>query len=249
MVFLSAALLLLGYLTWKATHSGPLEPAGEAREPRASTPANRSPVSPQKDQILNNERAFSDRIKEACGWGPDGFVTRINEVDGDFLSQIESESDPEKVLWDQELVFWKEVNRRYAEVYEKTQRQLNNLREIDSTQWREPLLDIFSRRLALRGGGSVSQEMGMYLPGYVEWMLGHMGTAEAKPPSHQQLFQETMNSYPFDLGPNPTLRNELLAIISELQKLESKLPPRQAAFVRAEFYRFFKNETPVSSTP
>lgn len=248
MVFLSAAILLPGYLAWKAIHSGPLEPAGEGRDPHASSPVKRSPASPQKDQILNNERAFSDRIKEACGWGADGFITRINEVDADFLGQILAESDPEKVLWDRETGFWMEVVKRYGAIYEKTQREQNHLKDISTAQWREPLLDIFSRRLELRGGGSVSQEMWLYLPGHIEYILGHMETGEARPPTHQQLFQETMQGHPFHLGIDPSAENRVAKVLSDLKGLETQMPARQAAFVRAEFDRFFKKEIPVSSS-
>lgn len=204
--------------------------------------------TPPDNQILNNERLFSDRIKKACGWGEEGFITRINEVDADFLTQIQNESDPEKVLWDREMVFWKEVNKRYGLVYEKTQREMNNLRGIGTTQWREPLLEIFSKRLELRGGGSVSQEMWMYLPGHIEWILGHMETGEARPPTHQQLFQNTLEAYPFHLGYDSSAKNKLANIISDLKNLESKMPMQQAAFVRAEFERFFRKEIPVSSS-
>jgi len=248
LTILLAAMLMTGLIAWKLTskeNNRRTDPPADSSFPIQTE--DRSAVS-QDDQILNNERAFSNRIKKACGWGPEGFLKRINEVDAEFLAKIESESDPEKVLWDREMVFWKEVLKRYGSVYEKTQRKQNNLREISTTKWREPLMDIFAKRLELRGGGSVSQEMWMYLPGYIEWILGHMETGEAKPPTHEQLFQDTLQGYPFHLGLDPSAKNRVAKVLSDLKHLESQMPARQAAFVRAEFERFFTKEIPVSSS-
>lgn len=200
-----------------------------------------------KPQLLDNERAFADRIKKVCGWNDQGFVTRINEINPDFITSLEAESDPEKVSWDHQRPFWKEIIRRYAEAYEKAQKQANDRREISATKFRTQIQDVFAKRLKLRGGGSVSWEMWMYLPGYVEWVLGHMNSQTEPSPTDQELLKTSLALYPFDMNPYSESEKALRGVISDLKKIEAKLPPKQAAFLRAEFHRFFLKEIPSAN--
>lgn len=200
--------------------------------------------SGEKPQLLDNERAFADRIRKTCGWNDQGFVTRINEINPDFFASLEAESDPQKVVWDQQRPFWKEIIRRYAEAYEKVQKQANDRREISAAKFRTQIQDVFAKRLKLRGGGSVSWEMWMYLPGYVEWILGHINSETELPPTDQELLKTSLASYPFDMNPASESEKALQGVISDLKKIEAKLPSKQAAFLRAEFHRFFSKEIP-----
>jgi len=201
--------------------------------------------SGEKPQLLDNERAFADRIRKTCGWNDQGFVTRINEINPDFITSLEAESDPEKVSWDHQRPFWKEIIRRYAETYEKIQRQANNQQKIVASKYRKEIQDVFAKRHDLRGGGSVSWEMGVYIPGYVEWILGHINTEAERPPTDQELLQASLASFPFEM--NPGAEKAVKGVISDLKRLEGKLPPKQAAFLRAEFYRFFSKEIPSTN--
>lgn len=200
-----------------------------------------------KPQLLDNERAFADRIKKVCGWNDQGFVTRINEINPDFITSLEAESDPEKVSWDHQRPFWKEIIRRYAEAYEKAQKQANDRREISATKFRTQIQDVFAKRLKLRGGGSVSWEMWMYLPGYVEWVLGHMNSQTEPSPTDQELLKTSLALYPFDMNPSSESEKALRGVISDLKKIEAKLPSKEAAFLRAEFHRFFLKEIPSAN--
>ena len=107
----------------------------------------------ERPQLLDNERAFADQIKKVCGWDDQGFVTSINEIKPDFITSLEAESDPEKVSWDHQRPFWKEIIRRYAETYEKIQRQANNQQKIVASKYRKEIQDLFAKRHNLRGGG------------------------------------------------------------------------------------------------
>ena len=201
----------------------------------------------ERPQLLDNERAFADQIKKVCGWDDQGFVTRINEIKPDFITSLEAESDPEKVSWDHQRPFWKEIIRRYAETYEKIQRQANNQQKIVASKYRKEIQDLFAKRHNLRGGGSVSWEMGMYIPGYVEWILGHINTVAERPPTDQELLKSSLTSYPFDVNPGAENEKVIKGVISDLKRLEGKLPPKQAAFLRAEFHRFFLKEIPSAN--
>jgi len=193
-------------------------------------------------QLLDNEKAFADRIKKACGWNDQGFVSRINEINPDFFASLEAESNPQKVVWDQQRPFWKEIIRRYADTYEMLQKQANDRRVISAAKFRSQIQDLFAKRLKLRGGGSVSWEMWMYLPGYVEWILGHISSETELPPTDQELLKTSLASYPFDMNPAAESEKALQGVISDLKKIEAKLPSKQAAFLRAEFHRFFSKE-------
>lgn len=201
----------------------------------------------EKPQLLNNERAFADRIKKVCGWNDQGFVTRINEIKPDFITGLEAESDPEKVSWDHQRPFWKEIIRRYAETYEMIQKQANNQQKAIAIKYRKEIQDLFAKRLELRGGGSVSWEMWMYLPGYVEWVLGHMNSQTEPPPTDEELLKTSLALYPFDMNPPSESEKALNGVISDLKRIEAKLPPKQAAFLRAEFHRFFLKEIPSAN--
>jgi hypothetical protein len=196
-------------------------------------------------QLLDNERAFADRIKKVCGWGDQGFITRINEIRPDFITSLEAESDPEKVSWDHQRPFWKEIIRRYAETYEKIQRQANTQQKAIAINYRKEIQDLFAKRLELRGGGSVSWEMWMYLPGYVEWILGHINTESDRSPTDQELLQASLASFPFEM--NPDTEKAINGVISDLKRIEDKLPKKQALFLRAEFHRFFSKEIPSAN--
>ena len=199
----------------------------------------------EKPQLLDNERAFADRIKKVCGWDDQGFVSRINEIKPDFITSLEAESDPEKVSWDHQRPFWKEIIRRYAETYEKIQRQANNQQKAIAINYRKEIQDLFAKRLELRGGGSVSWEMGMYIPGYVEWILGHINTEAERTPTDQELLQASLASFPLEM--NPGAEKAVKGVISDLKRIEGKLPKKQAAFLRAEFHRFFSKEIPSAN--
>ena len=199
----------------------------------------------ERPQLLDNERAFADRIKKACGWSDQGFVTRINEIKPDFITSLEAESDPEKVSWDHQRPFWKEIIRRYAETYEKIQRQANTQQKAIAINYRKEIQDLFAKRLELRGGGSVSWEMWMYLPGYVEWILGHINTESDRSPTDQELLQASLASFPFEM--NLGTEKAVKGVISDLKRIEGKLPKKQAAFLRAEFDRFFSKEIPSAN--
>jgi hypothetical protein len=201
----------------------------------------------EKPQLLNNERAFADRIKKVCGWNDQGFVTRINEIKPDFITGLEAESDPEKVSWDHQRPFWKEIIRRYAETYEMIQKQANNQQKAIAIKYRKEIQDLFAKRLELRGGGSVSWEMWMYLPGYVEWVLGHMNSQTEPPPTDEELLKTSLALYPFDMNPSSESEKALKGVISDLKRIEAKLPQKQAAFLRAEFHRFFLKEIPSAN--
>jgi hypothetical protein len=201
----------------------------------------------EKPQLLNNERAFADRIKKVCGWNDQGFVTRINEIKPDFITGLEAESDPEKVSWDHQRPFWKEIIRRYAKTYEKAQKQVNDQQRIAASKYRKEIQDLFAKRLELRGGGSVSWEMWMYLPGYVEWVLGHMNSQTEPPPTDEELLKTSLALYPFDMNPSSESEKALKGVISDLKRIEAKLPQKQAAFLRAEFHRFFLKEIPSAN--
>jgi len=197
--------------------------------------------SGEKPQLLDNERAFADRIRKTCGWNDQGFVTRINEINPDFFASLEAESDPQKVVWDQQRPFWKEIIRRYAEAYEKVQKQANDRREISATKFRTQIQDVFAKRLKLRGGSSVSWEMWMYLPGYVEWILGHISSETELPPTDQELLKTSLASYPFDMNPAAESEKALQGVISDLKKLrQSYLPSRQLFFVPSSIGFFQK---------
>ena len=99
----------------------------------------------EKPQLLDNKLAFTDRIKKVCGWDDQGFVTRINEVGPDFITSLEAESDPEKVSWDHQRPFWKEIIRRYAETYEMIQKQANNQQKAIAIKYRKEIQDLFAR--------------------------------------------------------------------------------------------------------
>ena len=198
-------------------------------------------------QLLDNKRAFADRIRRTCGWNDQGFVTRINEINPDFFASLEAESDPEKVSWDHQRPFWKEIIRRYAETYEMIQKQANNQQKAIAIKYRKEVQDLFAKRLELRGGGSVSWEMWMYLPGYVEWVLGHMNSQTEPSPTDQELLKTSLALYPFDINPSSENEKALKGVISDLKKIEAKLPPKQAAFLRAEFHRFFLKEIPSAN--
>lgn len=198
-------------------------------------------------QLLDNKQAFADRIKKVCGWNDQGFVTRINEIKPDFIAGLEAESDPEKVSWDHQRPFWKEIIRRYAETYEVIQKQANNQQKAIAIKYRKEIQDLFAKRLELRGGGSVSWEMWMYLPGYVEWVLGHMNSQTEPPPTDAELLKTSLALYPFDMNPSSESEKALKGVISDLKKIEAKLPPKQAAFLRAEFHRFFLKEIPSAN--
>ncbi len=199
----------------------------------------------ERPQLLDNERAFADRIKKACGWNDQGFVTRVNEIKSDFITTLEAESDPEKVSWDHQRPFWKEIIRRYAGTYEMTQKQANTQQKAIAINYRKEIQDLFAKRLELRGGGSVSWEMWMYLPGYVEWILGHINTESDRSPTDQELLQASLASFPFEM--NPGTEKAVMGVISDLKRIESKLPPKQAAFLRIEFQRFFLNKIPSAN--
>jgi len=196
-------------------------------------------------QLLDNMRAFTDRIKKVCGWDDQGFVTRINEIRPDFITNLEAESDPEKVSWDHQRPFWKEIIRRYAGTYEMTQKQANTQQKAIAINYRKEIQDLFAKRLELRGGGSVSWEMGMYIPGYVEWILGHINTESDRSPTDQELLQASLASFPFEM--NPGTEKAVKGVISDLKRIEGKLPKKQAAFLRAEFHRFFSKEIPSAN--
>jgi hypothetical protein len=196
-------------------------------------------------QLLDNERAFADRIKKVCGWDDQGFVSRINEIKPDFITSLEAESDPEKVSWDHQRPFWKEIIRRYAGTYEMTQKQANTQQKAIAINYRKEIQDLFAKRLELRGGGSVSWEMWMYLPGYVEWILGHINTESDRSPTDQELLQASLASFPFEM--NPGTEKAVKGVISDLKRIEGKLPKKQAAFLRAEFHRFFSKEIPSAN--
>ena len=166
-----------------------------------------------RPQLLDNERAFVDRIKKVCGWNDQGFVTRINEISPDFINGLEAESDPEKVSWDHQRPFWKEIIRRYAETYEKAQKRVNDQQKIVAAKYRKEIQDLFTKRLELRGGGSVSWEMWMYLPGYVEWILGHINTESDRSPTDQELLQASLASFPFEMNPGTERRSRELFLI------------------------------------
>lgn len=199
----------------------------------------------EKPQLLDNKLAFTDRIKKVCGWDDQGFVTRINEVGPDFITSLEAESDPEKVSWDHQRPFWKEIIRRYAGTYEMIQKQANNQQKAIAIKYRKEIQDLFAKRLELRGGGSVSWEMWMYLPGYVEWILGHINTESDRSPTDQELLQASLASFPFEM--NPDTEKAINGVISDLKRIEGKLPPKQAVFLRAEFHRFFSKEIPSAN--
>lgn len=199
----------------------------------------------EKPQFLDNKLAFTDRIKRVCGWDDQGFVTRINEVRPDFITSLEAESDPEKVSWDHQRPFWKEIIRRYAGTYEMIQKQANNQQKAIAIKYRKEIQDLFAKRLELRGGGSVSWEMWMYLPGYVEWILGHINTESDRSPTDQELLQASLASFPFEM--NPGTEKAVKGVISDLKRIEGKLPKKQAAFLRAEFHRFFSKEIPSAN--
>jgi hypothetical protein len=199
----------------------------------------------ERPQLLDNERAFADRIKKACGWNDQGFVTRINEIKPDFITRLEAESDAEKVSWDHQRPFWKEIIRRYAGTYEMIQKQANNQQKAIAINYRKEIQDLFAKRLELRGGGSVSWEMWMYLPGYVEWILGHINTQSEQSPTDQELLKASLASCPYEM--NPGAEKAIKGVISDLKKIEAKLAPKQAAFLRAEFHRFFSKEIPSAN--
>ena len=196
-------------------------------------------------QLLDNKQAFAERIKKVCGWDDQGFVTRINEIKPDFITSLEAESDPEKVSWDHQRPFWKEIIRRYAGTYEMIQKQANNQQKAIAIKYRKEIQDLFAKRLELRGGGSVSWEMWMYLPGYVEWILGHINTESDRSPTDQELLQASLASFPFEM--NPGTEKAVKGVISDLKRIEGKLPPKQAVFLRAEFHRFFSKEIPSAN--
>lgn len=198
-----------------------------------------------RPQLLDNDRAFVDRIKKVCGWNDQGFVTRINEISPDFINGLEAESDPEKVSWDHQRPFWKEIIRRYAETYEKVQKRVNDQQKIVAAKYRKEIQDLFAKRLELRGGGSVSWEMWMYLPGYVEWILGHINTQSEQSPTDQELLQSSLTSCPYET--NSGTEKAIKVVISNLKDIETKLPAKQAAFLRAEFQRFFSKEIPSAN--
>lgn len=87
----------------------------------------------------------------------------------------------------------------------------------------------------------------MYLPGYVEWILGHINSEAELPPTDQELLKTSLASYPFDMNPASESEKALQGVISDLKKIEAKLPSKQAAFLRAEFHRFFSKEIPSAN--
>ena len=194
--------------------------------------------------LVDNERVLIERIKQVAGWDKKGFVVRINEVPGDFLSRLEKDSFPERLPDEEQETFWKIVIRRYAEAYEKAQRQANDRNQPGPANFCKQIQDLFAKRLEMRGGGSVSWEMWMYLPGYVEWVLGHIESGKSQPMSNEELLKTWMGSHPFDLNPDSSTEKRLAEVITELRRIEAKLPPTQAQFLRSEFYRFFLKETP-----
>ena len=196
--------------------------------------------------LVDNERVLIERIKQVAGWDKKGFVVRINEVPGDFLSRLEKDSFPERLPDEEQATFWKIVIRRYAEAYEKAQKQANDRNQPGAAKLRKQIQDLFAKRLEMRGGGSVSWEMWMYLPGYVEWILGHMDSGGDRSPSDQQLMRETLASYPLDLNPDAENKERVARVIADLKQIESKLAAPQAHYLRNEFVRFFKKETPSS---
>lgn len=136
-------------------------------ECRAQKPASRVP-------LVENETALAARIKQAAGWNDKGFVKRVSELPPDLLEEVEAESDPDRVSWDRQGPFWKEVLQRVANNYKKCQEQANAKRGLAAARIRNEIEHLFARRLTLRGGGSASWEMWVYLPSHVDWIIGHM---------------------------------------------------------------------------
>lgn len=179
--------------------------------------------------------------------GQSGFVTRINEVPADFLLMLEEDSYPERLAEEEQATYWKVVIRRYAEAYEKTQMQANDRNHSIPARLRKQIQDLFAKRLEMRGGGSISWGRWMYLPGYLEWVLGHIESGKSQPMSDKELSKTWMGSHPFDLNPDSSTEKRLTEVITELKRTEAKLPTTQAQFLRSEFYRFFLKETPSSN--
>ena len=94
----------------------------------------------------------------------------------------------------------------------------------------------------MRGGGSASATMWIFLPGLVEWIIGHEDMESGRPISDSDLLEFSTNSYPFNIKPDPIMKVKLDEIISELIKIEAQLPSHQAAFLRSEFVRFFAKD-------
>jgi len=214
-------------------------PITESASGATSKQLETRPLIPIADRsTLYNDEAFTRQLKQVCGWNERGFIERVDEAPVDFFNAGTSGSGNDEVPGN----FWKEVARRYGEVYLKAQRHSNDQRKLITEILRKEIEDLFARRLGLRGGGSTSATMWIFIPGLVEWIIGHEDMETDRPISDSDLLEFSMNSYPFNMNPDPIMKVKLDEIISDLKKIEAQLPPHQAAFLRSEFVRFFAKD-------
>jgi hypothetical protein len=192
-------------------------------------------------EVLNSPKALGQQVKKIAGWNSEGFVLRITDIPPDLLNQLEAQSDPAAVKWDQQGPFWKEIIKRISVTYRTLQREVNVARNLPANKLRGKIQDVFGRLLQMRGGGSVSWEMGVNLEPHVEWIIGHMDSGKNEiAQSDEKLLQQLLRAYPFSVnGASATDKRRVAEIISDLRSVEESLTPQQGAFLRREFAKFF----------
>jgi hypothetical protein len=154
---------------------------------------------------------------------------------------IDPEENPKLKALDEKFpTLWKRISQSIAENYVATFKPFNDANSSNAAKMRPHLTDAFMKTMKLRGGGSASASLGVYLPAQVEWMIGNVGRKQREPMADEafvsRLAQAIIVGYP---GNESKLRNELKPVLKAIKQAEALLNRNQVGFVRAEFLAYF----------
>ena len=134
---------------------------------------------------------------------------------------------------------WKQIQLAISQEYESRQAELNN-KLPRNKQLRPVLRGAFQGAVELRGGGSASASLHVYSGAHTEWILANIPeTGQVAYLSDDELARQLKEQFQ-DLSDRPL--SDYKQAVGRLRKLEPALNKQQAAFVRAEFLKYFNDE-------
>ena len=154
--------------------------------------------------------------------------------------EIAFEKNPKLAKLDDKWgTLWKQIELAISRAYESRQAALNN-QQARNKQLRPVLQGAFKSAVELRGGGSASASLNVYSDAHTEWILANVPeTANVAYLSDDELARRLKEQFE-GLSDRPL--SEYKQVASRLGKLEPVLNKQQAAFVRAEFLKYFNND-------
>ena len=133
---------------------------------------------------------------------------------------------------------WKQLDPVVASGYTVIQRKVNEETRPDANRIRGPLAAAFDQAIELRGGGSASAKLYWFAPAQQEWIIAHLETGKADHVPDQKFVSRLMNDLTVGGGVPP--RREVERVLDKLKAVERLLDKRQAAFLREQFFSYFK---------